>query len=80
MKKLGTVTHYFGKIGVAILELEAPLKPGDTVKFQGHGADFEQSVSSLQVDHAEVPSAAAGSQVGLKVDHPVKEGTEVFQE
>ena len=80
MKKVGTVTHYYGKIGVAILQLEAPLAVGDTLKFQGHGADFEQSVASLQVDHAEVPKAAKGSQVGLKVDQPVKEGTEVFKE
>ena len=78
MKKVGTVTHYFGKIGVAILLLDGPLKAGDTLKFQGHGAEFEQTVSQMQVDHADVPSAAAGSQVGLKVDQPVKEGTEVF--
>ncbi len=78
MKKVGTVTHYFGKIGVAILKLEAPLKVGDVLKFQGHGADFEQSVSSMQVDHAEVPEAKAGGQVGMKVDQPAKEGAEVF--
>jgi putative protease len=78
MKKVGTVTHYYGKLGVAILQLEASLKVGDTVKFQGHGADFEQSVSSLQVDHAEVSEAAAGSQVGMKTDQPVREGSEVF--
>jgi putative protease len=80
MKKIGTVTHYYGKLGVAILQLDAPLAVGDTIKFQGHGADFEQSVASLQVDHAEVPKAAKGSQVGLKVDQPAKEGTEVFRE
>jgi putative protease len=80
MKKVGTVTHYYGKIGVAILQLEAPLAVGDILKFQGHGADFSQPVASLQVDHADVPKAAKGSQVGLKVDQPVKEGTEVFKE
>jgi len=78
MKKVGTVTHYFGKIGVAILQLEAPLKIGDTIKFQGHGADFEQPVTQMQVDHADVSEAAAGSQVGMKVDQPAKEGAEVF--
>ena len=73
--EVGTVTHYYGKIGVAIVELSAPLKVGDRVKFQGHGAEFEQPVASLQVEHAEVPEASAGQQVGLKVDQPVKEGT-----
>ena len=78
MKKVGTVTHYFGKIGVAILKLDESLKVGDVLKFQGHGADFDQSVSSMQVDHAEVTEAKSGSQVGMKVDQPAKEGTEVF--
>ncbi len=78
MKKVGTVTHYYGKIGVAILQLEAPLKVGDTIKFQGHGADFEQAVGQMQVEHADVPEASAGSQVGMKVDQPVKEGAEAF--
>jgi len=78
MKKVGTVTHYYGKIGVAILQLEGPLKVGDTVKFQGHGADFEQPVSQMQVEHADVSEATAGSQVGMKVDQPVKEGVEAF--
>jgi putative protease len=78
MKRIGIVTHYYGKIGVAILQLETPLETGDRIKFQGHDADFEQSVSSLQVEHVEVPQATAGTQVGLKVDQPVKEGTEVF--
>ncbi len=79
MKKVGTVTHYYGKIGVAILKLEAPLKVGDTIKFQGHGADFEQPVTQMQVDHADVPEAAKDQQVGLKVDQEVREGVEAFK-
>ena len=80
MKKIGTVIHYYGKIGVAILQLDEPLAVGDNIKFEGHGADFEQSVASLQVEHDDVSEADKGSQVGLKVDQPVKEGTEVFSE
>ncbi len=75
MKQIGSVTHYYGKAGVAILLLEAPLKVGDRIKFEGHGADFEQPVESLQIDRENVNSAAAGQQVGLKVGQPVKEGT-----
>ncbi len=74
MKQVGSVTHYYGKAGVAILLLEAPLKVGDRIKFEGHGADFEQSVDSLQIDRENVQSGAAGQQVGLKVDQPIKEG------
>ncbi|HXK36606.1 MAG TPA: hypothetical protein VJ553_03415 [Candidatus Paceibacterota bacterium] len=80
MKKVGTVTHYYGKIGVAILQLDEPLAVGDAIKFQGHGTDFDQTVrqGEMQMDHTEVPRAAAGTQIGLKTDQPVKEGTEVF--
>lgn len=74
MKTIGSVTHYYGKAGVAILLLEAPLKVGDRIKFSGHGADFEQTVESMQMEHESISSAAAGQQIGLKVGQPVKEG------
>jgi putative protease len=77
MKKVGKVTHYYDHIGVVIVELSAALKVGDKIKFEGHGADFEQEVSSLQVNHQQVEKAAAGELVGLKTDQKVKEGTEV---
>jgi putative protease len=75
--KVGRVTHYYDNIGVAIVELSAALKVGDTIKFQGHGADFEQTVDSLQVNHESVDEASKGDVVGLKTDEKVREGTEV---
>jgi selenocysteine-specific translation elongation factor len=75
--KVGKVTHYYDNIGVVIVELIAPLKVGDKIKFEGHGADFEQVVDSLQVNHQQVEKASAGEMVGLKTEGKVKEGTEV---
>jgi len=77
MKKVGKVTHFYDNIGVAIVELESTLKVGDQIKFEGHGADFEQEVNSLQIEHKSVEKASAGEVVGLKVDQAVKEGTAV---
>lgn len=77
MKKVGKVTHYYDNIGVAIVELGGALKVGDKVKFEGHGADFEQEVTSMQVEHKQVEKASKGEVIGLKTDQPVKEGTEV---
>jgi translation elongation factor EF-1alpha len=77
MKKVGKVTHYYDNIGVAIVELSATLKVGDKVKFEGHGADFEQEVESLQIEHKSVEKASTGEVVGLKTEQKVKEGTEV---
>jgi translation elongation factor EF-1alpha len=75
--KVGKVTHYYNKAGVAIVELSGALKVGDMLKFQGHGADFEQPADSIQVNHEQVQSASKGDVVGLKVVQDVKEGTEV---
>lgn len=75
--KVGKVTHYYDNIGVAILELSDTLKVGDKIKFEGHGADFEQEVTSLQVNHQQVEKASKGEMIGMKTDHKVKEGTDV---
>ncbi|TSC77652.1 MAG: hypothetical protein G01um101424_275 [Parcubacteria group bacterium Gr01-1014_24] len=77
MKLVGKVTHYYDKIGVAIVELATGLKVGDKVKFEGHGSDFEQTVSSMQVEHQEVKQAKKGEVVGLQVTKKVKEGVTV---
>lgn len=75
--KVGKVTHYYNKAGVAILELEGSLNVGDRLRFGGHGVDFEQEVTSMQVNHEQVQSAKKGDTIGLKVDQEVKEGVEV---
>lgn len=79
-EKIGKITHYFGKIGVGVIELtDGDLKVGDKIKILTHDGEFEQAVSSMQVDHQEVEAAKKGESVGLKVDNPVKEGNEVFK-
>ena len=75
--KVGKVTHYYDNIGVVIVKLTNPLQIGDKVRFKGHGADFEQEVSSLQVDHEQVDAASTGDTIGLKTEEKVREGTEV---
>jgi len=75
--KVGKVIHYYDNLGVAILELENTLKVGDKIKFEGHGADFEQDVDSLQIEHEQVEKAGKGKVVGLKTAEKVREGTKV---
>lgn len=78
-KKVGTVTHYYDKIGVAVIKLEkADLKMGDKIKLVSpDGNDFTQEVASMQIEHAEIEIAKAGDEFGLKVEKPVKPKTEV---
>ncbi len=77
MKKVGTVTHYYGKIGVAIINLSGTLKVGDRIKFE-NGAELEQGVDSMEVDHKQVKEAKKGDVVGLKVGQKAHEGATVY--
>ena len=66
--EIGKVTHYFGKIGVAAIEITSgELKVGDTIRIKGHTSDFTQTVDSMQIEHEEVEVAKPGDSVGLKV-------------
>ncbi|MFA5392433.1 MAG: hypothetical protein WC306_01920 [Candidatus Paceibacterota bacterium] len=75
---VGKITHYYGEINVAIVKLSAILKIGDKVHLKGHEIDFEQTVSSMQVEHQNVKIAKKGEEIGLKVDQKIREGDEVY--
>ncbi len=78
--KIGKVTHYYDKIGVAVVELDAGLSKGDKIKFVRGGEDmFEQEVESMQIEHDKIDSAKKGDVIGLKVDQEVKEDAEVYK-
>jgi len=77
--RIGTVTNYFERIGVAVIELEDTLHVGDFLHFSGHGANFEQAVASMQIEHQPVTKAGAGQSVGLKTDAHVRRGTLVYR-
>ena len=77
--KLGTITHYYDKIGVAVVKVVKPIKVGDTVKISGHGNEFNQAVTSMQQDHKELNKAKKGDDIGMKVDKEVKPKDEVFK-
>ncbi len=79
MKEIGKVTHYFGKIGVAIIELTGVLKVGDKVKIEGGKAEFDQDITSMQVEHEQVQSAKKGDVVGIKVGSKAPEGALVYK-
>ena len=77
--EIGRITHFFSKINVAVIELTAPLKVGDTILIKGPNTDFEQVVDSMQIEHANVPKAEAGQSVGLKVMQRVRETDMVYK-
>jgi len=78
-KRVGIVTHYFGKIGVAIIKIESDsVKIGDSIHIKGKHTDFSQTVDSMQVEHKSVETAKTGDEVGIKVPEQVSEKDEVY--
>lgn len=77
--KVGKVTHYYDKIGVAVVELTDSLSVGDTIKISGHDKEFTMKVESIQVEHQQIHDAKKGDAVGLKVDQSAGEGDEVYR-
>jgi len=77
--KVGKITHYYDKIGVAVVELTDTINVGDTIKISGHGREFTQPIGSIQIEHEQVQEAKKGQAIGLKVEEEAKEGDEVFK-
>ena len=77
-KPVGEVTHFFGKIKVAIVKFKVPTKTGVEVWFRGSTTDFKQTIQSMQFDHKPVGVAKKGKEVGIKVKKQVREGDVVY--
>jgi len=78
-EKIGIVSHIFGQIGVAVIDLEGILKVGDKIRFVGATTDFEQEVNSIQIDKEPVNEAGKGKSIGMKVSEKVRVGDEVYK-
>ncbi len=76
---IGKVNHWFGKIGVAGIELTDKLAVGDHIHVLGHTTDFEQSVTSMQIMHQDVSETSPGDSVGIKVKFRARPGDNVYK-
>jgi translation elongation factor EF-1alpha len=77
--EVGHITHFFTKIGVAVVELTAPLAVGDRILIKGPTTDLEQVVESMQIEHENIERAEAGQSIGLKVKQRVRETDIVYK-
>ena len=77
--EIGHITHFFPKIGVAVVELTAPLTVGDSILVKGPSTDFEQTVESMQIEHTNIQGAEAGQSIGLKLAQQAKERDTVYK-
>jgi len=76
---VGKVTHYYPKIGVAVIELQEVLKKGEKIEIEGKTTKLIQTVTSMQLNHVDIDVAEKGQSIGLKVEDRVREGDKVYK-
>ncbi len=79
-EKIGKVTHYYSKLGVAAIEIErGSLRKGDRIRIHGHTTDVEQNVDSMELHHQQILEAAEGENIGIRVLEQVRENDDVYK-
>jgi putative protease len=76
---IGKVNDFFARPVVAGIELTASLKVGDKIHIKGHTTDIEITVSSMQIDNANIEQAKAADNIGIKVPERVRRGDLVYK-
>jgi len=79
LQEIGQISHYYAKIGVAVVNLKAPLSVGDRIIVKGQTTNLEQTVTTMQIEHNNIAKAAAGQSIGLKVDGVVRKKDIVYK-
>ncbi len=79
LREVGRISHFFTKINVAIIEVADTISVGDRIFIKGPTTDLEQTVDSMEIEHAKVQQAEAGQSIGMKVNARVRESDIVYK-
>jgi len=77
-KIIGSITHYFPHVRAAVIKLKAPLAVGDRIKIKGHTTDFQQTITSMQIDRTPIKKGKKKDEIGLLVDSRVRRKDMVY--
>jgi len=77
-KEIGKISHWFDKISVGVILLNDTLQLGDTIRIKRGNEEFEETVSSMQIDHKEVEGGKKGDEVALKFSQKAKPDSIVY--
>jgi translation elongation factor EF-Tu-like GTPase len=75
---IGKIDKFFNKINVAAIQLTGNIKIGDTIEIKSDGNSTKITVTEMQINRKNVQSASSGDDIGIKVNVPLKEGSEVY--
>jgi len=79
-EKIGKVFKYFKKPSVAAIKIDkGKLSIGNKVRFKGENTDFEQEITSMEIEGDEVEEVGPGDDVGIKVKERVRPNDEVIK-
>lgn len=78
-EEVGRVTHYFDRVGVAVVELSGTLRKGDRISVEGATTSFTQRVESMQIEHEPVEEGRPGESIGLKIAERARKGDVVYK-
>ena len=79
LREVGRVLHFFGRINVAVIELNDAVSIGDQIFIKGPTTDVQQTVDSMEIEHVKVNQAGAGQSIGMKVKRRVRENDTVYK-
>ena len=78
LRAIGRVILYWTQLCVAGVELTDSLQMDDWIHLRGATTDFQQRVTSMQINRRFVNQAHAGQQVGILVADRVRTGDTVY--
>jgi len=78
-KAIGKVTHWYDNINVAVVQLSSKLSIGDKIKIKKGGEVFEDTVTSMQLDHKDIKLGKKGEEVAIKISNIAKDGALIFR-
>ena len=79
LRKVGRVSHFFGRINVAVIEVTDTISVGDQILIKGPTTDLKQTIDSMEIEHEKVKQVEAGHSIGMKVNGRVRENDIVYK-
>ena len=78
-KQVGTITHYYTDLSVAVIAVASTFSKGDTLLI-GKGDPFlKHKATSMQLEHQKIEKTRKGQEIGLKVPEKVRVGDKVLK-